>query len=175
MPGRRPKPTALKELQGNPGKRAINRNEPKPTGVPRCPSHLDSEAKKEWARISKELVAIGLLTSVDRAALAAYCSSYSRWAAAEEQIQKFGTVIKSPKSGYPVQNPYVGVANTALDHMRKFGVEFGMTPASRTRLQVEPQSGQTDPFEAFMQELHENSPINDVSGSTGNSEDNEQS
>ena len=176
MAGRRPKPTALKELQGNPGKRAINRNEPKPIGVPRCPSHLDDGAKKEWARISKELIAIGLLTSVDRAALAAYCSSYSRWAEAELNIQKFGTVIKSPKSGYPLQNPYVGVANTALDHMRKFGVEFGLTPASRTRLQVEPPDGQKDPFEAFMQEIGADSPItDDVSDSTGSTEDNEQS
>lgn len=153
MAGRRPKPTALKELQGNPGKRPLNKREPKPTGSPTCPSHLDNNAKKEWKRISKELIAIGLLTSVDRAALAAYCSAYSRWIAAEESIQKFGTVIKSPKSGYPVQNPYVSVANTALDHMRKFAVEFGLTPASRTRLQVEPQSGHEDPFTAFMESL----------------------
>jgi P27 family predicted phage terminase small subunit len=171
MAGRRPKPTALKELEGNPGKRALNKREPKPTGTPTCPSHLDAEAKKEWRRISKELIAIGLLTSVDRAALAAYCSSYSRWIAAEESIQKFGTVIKSPKSGFPIQNPYVSIANTALDHMRKYAVEFGLTPASRSRLQVDPAGSQDDPFKRFMQELHDE-PINDVSDTT---ESNEQS
>ena len=164
MAGRKPKPTALKELQGNPGKRPLNKREPKPTGTPTCPSHLDDNAKKEWRRISKELTAIGLLTSVDRAALAAYCCAYSRWAAAEENIQKFGTVIKSPKSGYPVQNPYVSVANTALDLMRKFATEFGLTPASRSRLQVE-QAQVEDPFEAFMRELHDE-PLNDVSDTT---------
>ena len=169
MAGRRPKPTALKELEGNPGKRALNKREPKPTGTPTCPSHLDAEAKKEWRRISKELIAIGLLTSVDRAALAAYCSSYSRWIAAEESIQKFGAVIKSPKSGFPIQNPYVSVANTALDHMRKYAVEFGLTPASRSRLQVDLAASQDDPFEKFMQELHDE-PINDVSDTTENNE-----
>jgi len=153
MVGRKPKPTALKELQGNPGKRALNKHEPKPTGIPTCPTQLDAAAKREWKRISRGLIAIGLLTSVDRAALAGYCSSYSRWITAEEQIQKFGLVIKSPKSNFPIQNPYVSVANTALDTMRKFATEFGLTPASRTRLQVEPAGGQADPFEAFMREI----------------------
>lgn len=152
MPGRRPKPTALKEIQGNPGKRPLNKNEPKPKGTPTCPSHLDPEGKKEWRRISKELSAIGLLTSVDRAALAAYCAAYSRWAEAEQKIQQHGLVVKAP-SGYPIQNPYVGIANTAMDHLRKFATEFGLTPASRTRLSVEPQKTDTDPFAAFMQSI----------------------
>jgi P27 family predicted phage terminase small subunit len=150
MAGRRPKPTALKALAGNPGKRALNALEPKPTGVPTCPRHLDKEAKVEWRRISGELLTLGLLTLIDRAALAGYCSAWSRWVAAELNIQKFGTVIKSPKSGYPVQNPYVGIANTALDQMRKFATEFGLTPASRSRLHVEADGQSTDPFEAFM-------------------------
>lgn len=150
MAGRRPKPSALKALAGNPGKRAINRNEPKPDGVPDCPRHLDKEAKREWRRVSVELVTLGLLTSVNRAALAAYCAAYSRWASAKLNVQKFGVVIKSPKSGFPIQNPYVGVANTPLDQMRKFAVEFGLTPASRSRLQVDTNKPPTDPFEAFM-------------------------
>jgi P27 family predicted phage terminase small subunit len=153
MAGRRPKPTALKELQGNPGKRALNKHEPKPGGIPKCPVHLDKDAKREWKRISVELIALGLLTSVDMAALAAYCSAYSRWAAAEKNIQKFGMVIRSKKSGEPVKNPYVLIADAALDHLRKFGTEFGLTPASRSRLQVEPPTVEKDAFTAFMEEL----------------------
>jgi P27 family predicted phage terminase small subunit len=151
MVGRKPKPTALKVLDGNPGKRPINNAEPRFTGTPTCPEHLDPVAKTEWERVSVELTATGLLTSVDRAALAAYCSAWSRWVQAEENIQKFGTVIKSPKSGFPIQNPYVGVANTALDQMRRFLTEFGMTPASRSRISVTRDTGNTDDaFESFM-------------------------
>jgi P27 family predicted phage terminase small subunit len=167
MPGRRPKPTALKALEGNPGKRPLNRSEPKPSGIPKCPSHLDKEAKREWRRISAELIALGLLTSVDRAALAAYCAAYSRWVAAETNVQKHGTVIKSPKSGYPIQNPYLGVANRALDQIRQFAIEFGLTPASRSRLHVDPSKGDQDPFSAFMAELGAGGmETNDISDAT---------
>jgi P27 family predicted phage terminase small subunit len=134
------------------GHRPLNNKEPQPTGTPTCPRHLDKQAKAEWKRISAELISLGLLTAVDRAALAAYCQSWSRWVAAEEGIAKFGSVIKSPKSGFPIQNPHVSIANTALDSMRKFIVEFGMSPASRSRLTTgtaEP----TDVFAEFMQTL----------------------
>jgi P27 family predicted phage terminase small subunit len=162
--GRKNKPTALKILQGNPGKRKLNKHEPQPSGVATCPSHLDAGAKAEWKRVAKELKSIGLLTSVDRAAMGAYCCAYSRWAEAEKQIQKIGTVIRSPKSGFPIANPHVSISNTALDLMRKFCVEFGLTPASRTRLQVEP-AGREDPFAEFMAEIGANDPIDDISDS----------
>jgi P27 family predicted phage terminase small subunit len=150
MAGRRPTPTSLKLLNGNPGKRSLNKHEPKFSGIPSCPKHLDKAARTEWKRVASELTATGLLTTVDRAALAAYCAAWSRWTDAEINIQKFGTVIKSPKSGFPIQNPYVGVANTALDQMRKFAVEFGMTPSSRSRISVTDGSKSDDPFTEFM-------------------------
>ena len=47
--GRKPKPTAIKELEGNPGKHPLNASEPKPKKkAPACPKWLEPEAKKEW-------------------------------------------------------------------------------------------------------------------------------
>ena len=52
MAGRKPKPTALKKLEGNPGKRKLNTKEPVPgKGMPDCPKWLLPEAKKEWKRL----------------------------------------------------------------------------------------------------------------------------
>lgn len=150
MRGRRPTPSAIKALNGNPGKRAINKNEPKPaTTMPECPDHLDDEAKREWDRISKELHAAGLLTTIDRAALATYCTAWSRWVDAENQLRKHGAVVKSP-SGYPIQNPYLSIANKAMTLMQKALVEFGMTPSSRSRISTEPSGEATDEIEAFL-------------------------
>ena len=69
--GRKPKPTAIKELEGNPGKRPLNEAEPKPVKkAPSCPKWLEPEAKKEWRRLSKQLEQSGVLTEVDQAAFA---------------------------------------------------------------------------------------------------------
>ena len=64
--GRKPKPTAMKELEGNPGKHPLNTSEPKPNKkAPACPKWLEPEAKKEWRRLAKQMEAIGILTEVD--------------------------------------------------------------------------------------------------------------
>ena len=141
-----PKPTALKLLEGNPGKRPMNPNEPKPmAGVPSCPSHLDRLAKAEWRRIVPELQQLGLLTRVDRAALAAYCACWSRWVTAEREISKHGLTVVTP-NGYPVQSPHVNISNKALAQLKAFVQEFGLSPASRTRVSAVPQVDADDDF-----------------------------
>jgi P27 family predicted phage terminase small subunit len=56
-----------------------------------------------------------------------------RWAEATQAIQKYGTMVKSP-SGYPMQSPYVAVANRQAEIMMRIASEFGFTPASRSRI-----------------------------------------
>jgi P27 family predicted phage terminase small subunit len=134
MRGRRPKPTRLKVLTGNPGRRPLNADEPRPEPeVPECPAELGPVARREWDRMANELAPLRILTSLDRAALAAYCGAYAMWAEATEAIQKFGTMVKSP-SGYPVQSPYVSIANRQAEIMMRIASEFGFTPASRSRI-----------------------------------------
>jgi P27 family predicted phage terminase small subunit len=134
MSGRKPKPTLLKLLAGNPGKRPLNKNEPQThCEIPSCPEVLQGVAREEWGRITEELFSMGLIDRVSRAAVAGYCEHYEQWVNASAQVRKFGTVIKSP-NGYPVQSPYLGIMNTALSEMRKFMTEFGMTPSSRSRV-----------------------------------------
>ena len=69
MAGRKPKPTAIKKLEGNPGKRKLNTKEPIPAkGMPECPQWLLAEAKKEWERLADLMNQMGVLTEVDMAA-----------------------------------------------------------------------------------------------------------
>ena len=132
--GRKPTPTALKELEGNPGKRPLNENEPKPQKkAPTCPKWLEPEAKKEWRRLAKQMEEIGILTRVDMAAFAGYCQAYARWKEAEEFISQHGTIVKTP-SGYYQQLPQVSIAQTYLKIMNRFAEQFGLTPASRSRI-----------------------------------------
>ena len=134
MRGRRPKPTRLKQLTGNPGKRPLNENEPKPEpSVPECPPELGPLAQREWNRLVGELGPLRILTHLDRGALASYCGAYALWAEATEAIQKYGVMIKAP-TGFPVQSPYVAIANRQTEIMMRIASEFGFTPASRSRI-----------------------------------------
>jgi len=121
-------------LTGNPGKRPLNANEPKPEVVaPECPVELGPVARREWDRMVGQLMSLRMLSELDRAALAAYCCAYALWAEATEAIQKYGAMIKSP-TGYPVQSPYVAIANRQTEIMMRIACEFGFTPASRSRI-----------------------------------------
>ena len=132
--GRKPRPTALKVLEGNPGKRKLNEYEPQPPKkAPSCPAWLEPEAKREWRRLAKQMEAIGILTEIDRAAFAGYCQAYARWKEAEEFISQHGTIVRTP-SGYWQTVPQVSTAQTYLKVMHKFATEFGLTPAARSRI-----------------------------------------
>lgn len=134
MRGRKPTPTRLKALTGNPGKRPLNTAEPSPQPeIPDCPAELGPLARKEWDRLVAQLGPLRLLTQLDRAALATYCGAYGLWAEATEAIQKYGVMIKSPQ-GFPIQSPYLSIANRQAEIMMRIASEFGFTPASRSRI-----------------------------------------
>ena len=79
--GRKPTPTALKLVKGNPGKRALPKSEAVVAlSEPTPPAFLCDDAKVEWGRVCSALYAAGLMTELDRAALAAYAAAYGRWA-----------------------------------------------------------------------------------------------
>lgn len=137
MRGRIPKPTAVKLLQGNPGKRRINGREPKPPGsMPDCPDYLAPEAKAEWARIPSILNQTGLLTQVDRTLMAGYCQTYARWVEAERKRTETPLNLRTP-AGYIQQSPWLSISNKQLELMAKYMTELGLTPASRSRLAIQ--------------------------------------
>lgn len=126
-------PTKLHVIHGNPGRRPLPADEAHPDiEIPTKPAHITGPAATEWRRITHQLADLGLLTLIDRAALAGYCAAYGRWVEAEDKLKKTGMVIKTT-NGNIVQNPLIGVCNRCLEIMHKFLTEFGMTPSSRAK------------------------------------------
>jgi P27 family predicted phage terminase small subunit len=149
--GRRPKPTRIKALTGNPGKRPLNIHEPRPEpALPACPRELSPSVQQEWARLTAELSKLNLITNLDRGALATYCGAYAMWAEAMEQIQKYGTMVKSP-TGFPIQSPYLAIVNRQAEIMMRIASEFGFTPASRSRITA-PLADQLPLFDGGLEE-----------------------
>lgn len=148
MPGPPPKPTAMKRLEGNPGRRPLNEREPKArTRKPKMPAWLSEDEQAEWKRITRELAAMQLLTSADADAIAVYCQVAVRYRDASAKVAKDGLTVLTP-NGYPVINPALSIVNKCIQQMHRLLTEFGMTPASRSRIAV-PEPASVDPYEAF--------------------------
>lgn len=161
--GRRPLPTAVKKLRGNPGKRKLNAAEPKPKLVePPMPANLTGLAVDEWKAIVPLLMDLGVLSQVDGKALAAYCETFAQWRRAMERVEELGILVEEPiivgvgENAEVVgtkykRNPAITIANDNLKLMKSFLVEFGLTPASRGRLKIEKPNEEADPMDAWLQ------------------------
>lgn len=146
MRGRKPKPTQLKIITGNPGGRPLNNSEirpPKPKAELKPPAHLLPEAKAEWKRLIKTLSLLGVLSELDASPFAAYCQAYARWVQAEQLLAKLAeqdptgmaAMLIKTRAGGVTPNPLVWVARNAANDMVRYAAEFGFTPSTRSRLQ----------------------------------------
>lgn len=146
--GRKPKPTALKVVGGNPGKRKLPTDEPKPPKLKanaKPPAGMTKEARKAWPRVIKILVNMKVFTMADTDAVRMYCENFARWEIATKEIAtRSGMVELHPTSGALVVSPYHKIAKECEANMFKIMTEFGMTPSSRTRVKIEKPPGEDD-------------------------------
>lgn len=130
--GRKPEPTVLRRLKGNPGKRPIPGGEPKPAPtMPIAPDFLGELALEEWNRVAGELHRIGIVTGVDTTILAAYCTLYQQW---REALQAVKTLVVQTPSGRKAPHPQVTIMHTTLGLMYKYMQDLGLTPSARVKL-----------------------------------------
>jgi P27 family predicted phage terminase small subunit len=152
--GPKPTPPALQLVRGDPRNQGkaklaalLDETIRPAVEIPEAPKALSKEARAEWERIAPHLVRLGLISQIDRAALAAYCSSWGDYEWAEKRIAELnraarkagdktgdtGRIGKTP-SGYLQISVQMQIRNRALEFMAKFLAEFGMSPAARTRV-----------------------------------------
>lgn len=154
MAGRRPKPTVLKLVEGNPGKRKINKTEPKPRReIPSCPAHLSDAGKVAWGRLSVLLDRMGVLTEADSAALERLCDCYSDILICRESLIADGWTYKTMTAQGDTlikANPAAGHLRAADAQFKSYLIEFGLTPAARSKVHATPEeSEREDPLKEF--------------------------
>lgn len=148
MAGRKPKPTAVRLAEGNPGKRAINEREPKPRAKrPKAPKHLSDAALIEWRRVMRILSPMGIVTEAEADLLAVYCSAYAQWVQASEIVQRQGLIVLSGNET-PMRNPALKIVDDQVRVMGRCMTELGLTPSARVRL-VAPGSD-VDPLDKLL-------------------------
>ena len=132
MKGRKPVPTTLKLLRGNPGKRTIARDEPRPPRIAddTPPELTDEVAREEWRRLVR---ANPQITVADRALAIAHCELWATWRSQVAAASASPHVL-SPKHGTLVQNPARNMANKTLGMLTRIDCELGLSPVSRARV-----------------------------------------
>jgi P27 family predicted phage terminase small subunit len=134
MRGRKPTPTVIKLLRGNPGRRPLNTSEPKPRALSmECPAELtDTEARLEWDRRIVPAIVSGQITSADWALALAHCELYAEWRACALEAMKHPRIISVGKQPQP--NPYRSEARKIRAELWKVDAELGFSPVSRSRV-----------------------------------------
>lgn len=134
--GRKPKPTRVKELAGNPGKRATNKREPKPRTPVKRPWGLgQGEQRKFWDAHADELERLGILTGVDASAFRLMAEHYAFAVQAAKELREDGRLTVEGREG-PKKHPLLQALRDNSLAFKSYAVEFGMTPSARSRLQL---------------------------------------
>lgn len=151
MRGRKPRPTVLKLLTGNPGRRRINQDEPIPDGLSTaCPAELtDPDARAEWFRTIVPSITRGQVTAADRVFAIAHCELWATWRSQIADASKHAHVVAVGKNSYPTPNPARAMANKTLLLLAKVDAELGFTPVSRTRVKTEGGKRHKSAIDAF--------------------------
>jgi len=133
--GRKAKPTATKRAAGNPGKRALNKNEPDFGLVTNVdpPEWITGAGREMWERVVPLLLQQKVLQITDLHNVEVFCTAYGTWRASAEDVAKNGPVVMGAMGG-PIKNPALTALNEAAKQMASFGAMLGLDPASRQRL-----------------------------------------
>jgi P27 family predicted phage terminase small subunit len=133
--GRKPKPSARKKAAGNPGKRAINDDEPDfglVTNI-EAPEWITGAARDMWSRVAPPLCQQKVLQVTDLHNVEAFCMAYGNWRLAAADVKANGVVV-SGATGGPIKNPALTALAEAAKQMVTFGSLLGLDPSSRQRL-----------------------------------------
>ncbi len=148
MQGRKPTPTALKLIAGNPGKRALNKSEPTPTrAIPTCPEHLSATGKQAWDDLAVLLHGMCVLTEADGVALERLCDCYSDILACRELIATNGYTYQTRGADGSIlikANPAVAMLRSADAQFKSYLSEFGLTPAARSKVSAIPEAAEDE-------------------------------
>jgi P27 family predicted phage terminase small subunit len=146
---RRPTPSHLKVVAGTNRKDRENPDEPKPAlGSPVPPVWLSDDAKVQWGRFSVWLEQMGVLTVADGPALERLVSVYLEVRDLEACLTLEGRTYATQSTvGERVvkAHPAVAMLNSADSRLRQMLIEFGLTPAARTKVHTVQRGGKQEP------------------------------
>ncbi|EBA4960546.1 phage terminase small subunit P27 family, partial [Salmonella enterica subsp. enterica serovar Montevideo] len=115
------------------------------------PAHLSDWGKVAWGRLTVLLDGMGILTVADSLALERLCDIYADILQLRLTIADEGrTYIVQTEGGFLIKaNPAVAMLADADRRFKSYLVEFGLTPAARTKVKVDGGEEKEDPLNQF--------------------------
>ena len=118
------------------------------------PSHLGEVAKAKWNEILPLLQAVKVMTRADVEALARYCDTYEWWISTRAVLKKDGDTYPilndAGEIKYIAQRPEVSIAHKLAAQLRQLESDFGLSPAARSSLKVEPDATEENVLSKFL-------------------------
>ena len=148
--GPQPKPSAIKKLEGNPGKRHVNKREPKPKGQPTPPKMLDKVGKEEFQHLL-DISPPGMLTSADVAVMALHADGWSIYTQMRQELEEHGFLAVG-STGNNIASPRLTALKFSAEMVLKTADRLGLSPAVRARLQS-PDADKKPPEEESLAKL----------------------
>ncbi len=152
--GRKPKPTAVKKLQGNPGKRPLPQREPKPKTAVKKPRGMGKGLQARfWDEHAPELERLQILTGIDGPAFRLMAEHYALAVQAVQEVREEGLTVEG-RDGFEKKNPKATVFRENSLAFKGYATEFGMTPSARTRLQLPEEAEQLSLLDELFQAVN---------------------
>ncbi len=142
--GRLSKPSKIKELSGNPGKRKISKSEPRPFGTPQAPAGMSKPAQAVWQRLTVAMPA-GVFTGADVFLLSAYCEAVAAHQTATRMIARQTNEVKG-STGQAKPNPWFSEQRAAATQIAQLGAKLGLDPVSRQQINTDSTETDTEGF-----------------------------
>lgn len=142
MAGRTPKPTALKLVDGNRGKRATNAKEPEPDLLQdiAAPEHLPAPVADVWNELAPKLKRAKVLTELDTPLLEITCDALAAFRLAMKNTGDGKLLQRNPETGSISMSPWAMLKSMAFKQAMATLREWGATPAARSRVVIDPQA-----------------------------------
>ena len=102
------------------------------------PSYLSKELKREFKKISNELIEIGIMTNLDVNALVLYLKSYENWRFMDSKLNE---IRESEEFDIDLYSKFAIEEDRAKKQCRSFASDLGLTISSRCKLVVPKQEG----------------------------------
>ena len=147
--GPKPQPTILKIAKGNPGKRRLNENEPRPAAdAIQPPDWVIGKSLEKWQEVVPKLVGMGVMTNADIDTIARYCTMHEQYVKYLEQVRRGLDVLvirdDKGKVKYMQSTPAATMMTKLAASMLRIEQEFGLTPSARTGIVAKPPQDITD-------------------------------